>query len=351
LFELAAHFQQTGQLDLTASCQELITRRCPSDPLADQALVWLVQYFASSETAHATRPITTEIVRAVNNENPTIEVQPATALVDTEQSQAPPDSLSQRRFTRAVQVAEHIAQTRPLLYSEPQVRVPWAVAERKRGFPASAERYLQALAIRYPGEAWQECGAAERWLADPTKPTFTKPRMIARFTTTKPKLDGQLNEPFWQTNSMTLKSEKSEIHLAYDTNFLYLALNCAKSPELSYATESRKRTYDADLAEHDRVRILLDVDRDYTTYFVLTIDQRGWTNDACWQDQSWNPQWFVAAGGDAEHWTSEAAIPWGELTATPPASGDAWALSSTRILPATPMPSVGPQDFALLLFK
>jgi hypothetical protein len=99
------------------------------------------------------------------------------------------------------------------------------------------------------------------------------------------------------------------------------------------------------------VRLLLDVDRDYTTYFDLAVDHRGWTNDVCWQDKSWNPKWFVAAGDSAQHWTSEAAIPWNELTANPPNIGAAWVFSGERLGGEASSKVVGPNDFCLLLFK
>ena len=48
------------------------------------------------------------------------------------------------------------------------------------------------------------------------------------------------------------------------------------------------------LAPFDRVCLLLDVDRDYSTYYHLQIDQRGCTREDCWGDVTWNPKWYVA---------------------------------------------------------
>jgi hypothetical protein len=360
LLELATHFQQTNQMDLSVACQELITRRCPSDPLADQALVWLVQYYASSETAHAHRPVTTEIVESppAGSQRDPGAIQQATALQETpspEHAGGGSSALAQQRFTRAAQVAEHIAHTRPLLYSEPQVRVPWAIAERKRGIPDKAERYLESLGIRFPGEAWQACGEVERWLADPSKPPPKKERVICRFTITKPQLDGKLDEPFWEKSSALTPSQYQEpasgIRLAWDEEYLYMAVKCAKSRQHAYPTEQRRRTYDADLTDHDHVKLFLDVDRDYTTYFALAVDHRGWTHDSCWHDASWNPKWFVAANSDESNWSAEAAIPWAELTPTAPKAGDAWTVSSQRILPNAAPQTLSPQDFRVLIFK
>jgi photosystem II stability/assembly factor-like uncharacterized protein len=355
LFELSTYFRQAGEMDFAASTLELLARRYPDDPQVDAALVWLVQFYASGEAAHVYRPVVSPVALAVAVEEQGAQtVEPAS----TTNEDAKLVSAVSPRFTRAAEVAQHIAQTRPLLYSEPMVRVPWAMAERKRGESEAADRYLESLTVRAVGEVWQQCGVAERWIADTTKPAPSKQRVICRFTGTKPKLDGKLDEEMWQAPGLALgvsisenQSAASSVVFANDENYLYVGVKCVKNSKLNYETDGRARTYDADLTGRDRVRLLLDVDRDYTTYFDLAVDHRGWTNDACWQDKSWNPKWFVAADGDAGQWTCEAAIPWSELTAEPPKIGGAWALSASRLGPALNSKVVGPNDFCLLLFK
>ena len=71
----------------------------------------------------------------------------------------------------------------------------------------------------------------------------------------------------------------------------------------------KNRTRDADLDAFDRVSILLDLDRDYATYFHLQIDQRGCVREDCWGDVSWNPKWFVAVKSTPSAWYIEAALP------------------------------------------
>ena len=58
------------------------------------------------------------------------------------------------------------------------------------------------------------------------------------------------------------------------------------------------RPRDADLRPYDRVSLLLDLDRDYATYFHLQVDQRGCVCEDCWGDRTWNPRWFVAVHSD-----------------------------------------------------
>ena len=143
---------------------------------------------------------------------------------------------------------------------------------------------------------------------------------------------------------------------AYDNEFLYLAFANAKADSVVYVGDPQPRTYDADLSQHDHLRIRLDLDRDYATYYELAVDHRGWTADRCWLDASWNLKWFVAAGGDDAHWTVEAAIPWKSLTTNPPTSGDAWAIAWERVLPksaTSPAAETPPSvvNFHLLLFQ
>ena len=104
--------------------------------------------------------------------------------------------------------------------------------------------------------------------------------------------------------------------------------------------------------------ILLDLDRDYQTYFHLQIDQRGAVAEDCWGDRTWNPTWFVACKSGPDGWTAEAAIPLKELTGDAPTIGKAWAVNVVRILPgrgvqAWSLPAdvrPRPEGMGLLLF-
>src|SRR5207249_344892 len=75
------------------------------------------------------------------------------------------------------------------------------------------------------------------------------------------------------------------------------------------------------------------LDRDYSTCFRLDVDERGCVYEDCWDDKTWNPQWFVAVHGDETAWQLEAAIPLAELTGEPITTGRAWACNMVRVLP------------------
>ena len=81
--------------------------------------------------------------------------------------------------------------------------------------------------------------------------------------------------------------------------------------------------------------LLLDVDRDYATWWQLSVDHRGRPAASCFGDATWNPQWYIAAGGDESWWTVEAAIPLAELAPHGPRSATSGPLRSSASFPGT----------------
>src|SRR5262249_46265667 len=143
-------------------------------------------------------------------------------------------------------------------------------------------------------------------------------------TSARPVLDGVLSDGCWQ--------DAAEIPLAggdpaVDQNGKGLAMLCRDGEDLYLAASlpriagvrtdrpsNRERRYDEDLTDFDRVTIYLDLDRDRTTYFAFSIDQRGCTSESCCRDRTWNPKgWVVAVAAEETHWRLEAAIPLAEL--------------------------------------
>ena len=150
-----------------------------------------------------------------------------------------------------------------------------------------------------------------------------------------------------------------EVRLAYDNEFLYLAICCPKIAGVEYPPDDRARPRDADLSQHDRVEVQLDLDRDFATAYSLTVDSRGWSRDACWDDINWNPTWYIAAADEETSWTVEAAVPLAELTTNPPAARHVWAASARRTIPrvgyeswaGAPTGDESPNQFGLLIFE
>ena len=155
------------------------------------------------------------------------------------------------------------------------------------------------------------------------------------------------------------RSLKTEIRWAWDDQFLFLAARCVRPPGTPRVDESDQRQRDVDLSENDRIVIRLDIDRDYSTHWKLTVDHRGWANDALNYDASWNPNWFIDSVSTDQSWTVEAAIPWDQIAPETPRPGDVWAIGIDRIIPGLGAQGWGePQerqvernDVGLLIFE
>ncbi len=391
LYQLAQRYYRQGRWELAAECFDLIVERYPAHSLAGASLVWLLQYYASSEAAwrnRSTQQLTAQQATALAPivkgrateplEDPAGEVRQAGGARRGEAIAAGAQVAiggglvldareSQERLAKAAGYAKQIEQLQPALFGEPMVRFPLAAAHRGQGLTRQAERYFLTLRHNRTHDAWYTCAQAELWLAEPkTEPP--KAFWNCARAAGKPRLDGKLDEPMWQAgNRVELRSPQRDdaewsavAMLAYDAEFLYLGVSCTRAAGSKYAkSPDQPRPRDADLSDQDRVELLLDVDRDYTTYYRLVIDQRGWTCESCWQDTNWNPQWFVASGGADGTWTAEAAIPLSELSGQPPTSKTIWAAGVQRVVPGvgfqswtTPASSeIQPEGFGYLVFQ
>lgn len=376
LFNLANHYHAAGQWNMAAETMHLLAEKHPEHRLAPSALLWLVQYWSSGEAAwreQRQQRITTQQVRAEPQQHDDQDdVQ--TAVTDDRSTRFGVRQASNLaidlgrevdRHGQALELGKLLQMRYPTLYSEPVVQFPLAIASRQQGSARSAERALLAARRSRPHDAWWECAEAEFWLAD-RGGIGPKPVWHAVRARGKPLLDGRLDEPIWkEARPAQLKSPlqddaawRGAAMLAYDEGFLYLAVSCRKVPGLTYPAGTTPRPRDPDLSAHDRVEVLVDVDRDWSTYYRLTVDHRGWTGESCWGDSTWDPAWYVAADETDTTWTVEAAIPLDELTGSFPRQGTAWAVGAQRVVPgvgfqswSTPAaPSVIPEGFGLLIF-
>jgi hypothetical protein len=395
LSALADAHLRVGDLTLAADAHRTLLAKYPQEPLAVASVRWLVRTYASSEIAHASRqadPGKQALAQQLASTN--------VAAVETKQN---PNSAAATAAVAAygLILASDAARANPALDDDPPLRYQRYVAARVAGNEKVANKFLAPLNRADAPEPWAACARAEIWLANQAsrgvpapgapdaapKPTLPCPAVAA-----PPHLDGQLNDRVWNSAivggvsdadepppsqppsasarrpTSTIESasgttfgdpaHQTEIRFAHDDQFLYLFIRCAKLPGVGYAPDPRPRTHDEDLSQSDRVRIRLDLDRDYATWFELTIDSRGRTADHA-PSIHWNPEWYVAAGGGATHWTIEAAIPFTSLADRPPTPGEAWAVAIDRQSPSAPAQSwtgadardLSPARFGLLLFE
>jgi hypothetical protein len=353
--DLAVAHERAGQLNLAAEARLMGVQAYPQEPAARAALLWLTRLYASCEVAHRYRPAGQET---------NAEADRGAALYAYQLAGSVPNegglSVSRKRG------------------DEPALVFARAVAARRAGVPKAAGTLLATLKHAKAGEPWGDCARVEAWLEGGQSGEAPKSVVRCVRTVEAPRLDGVLDEACWApvatveveegvsakpSAAADLRQAEPDVRWAWDGEYLYVAVRCPKAAGVTYPRDERGRTRDAALEAFDRVRLLVDVDRDYATGFELTVDSRGWTREACWGDIAWNPEWFVAAGEADGAWTAEAAIGLEQLGTKGMASGAAWAVGVERTLPesgegerARP-PAVsqtdtpGPKAFRVLIFE
>jgi photosystem II stability/assembly factor-like uncharacterized protein len=379
LDELAQSLLHAGDLRRVAQVRELLLQRYPQDPSSLEAAEWLVQFYASREAAWAFGDAE-RIDEAIDDAGPD-----GSATSPTPPGGAPPPvrgPLGRReRLARATTLANFLAQRSPLHYELPTLRFPAAAAAAALGDKA-AQLYWTTQAQRDPAWPWQAAAATQLQLRDPEQRRLGPPPAVCRRAAERPTLDAVYDEPFWEhADALRLQSRTAEpglaqpstVRWAYDDQYLYVAIACPLAPGQTYAPDERPRPQDADLTAFDRVRLALDLDGDYVSWFELEVDYRGFLADRCWRSAAWNPQWFVAArivasaaaddgesvGASGGEWQVEAAIPWTALAPAAPALGEAWSVAIERITPGVgfqtlngrPAATPRPENFGVLRFE
>lgn len=336
--ELAHAHQAAGDINLAADARLLFVQTHAGAPEARDAQLWLTRLYASSEVSHMHRPAGT----------------------------AASDDVDQGLAMYGYSLAGGDTGAKDPM-SDPELTFARAVAARRAGLTKPAAAQLSPLKHQRPGDPWGDCARAEAWLAESRESPPPKPVARCAPAAARPTLDGKLDDPCWHgavaVELGTAATRPGLVRVAYDGEFLYLGVTCAKLDGVDYARDDAPRPHDGDLSRHDRVTVVLDADRDYATGFELTIDSRAWTGDRCWGDAAWNPDWYVAGGEDdlptGAAWTAEAAIPWKALAIRAPRAGEAWACSVFREAPGVDTQrwsgdassATGPTAFGLLRFE
>lgn len=404
LVELAEDYKRLSRWDLAEATLIELIERYPDQPVARSAMRWLFQWWSGVEPAWqrataigATRrklrvdsdaivsriERATELARTRTGFGPDTEVDlgpdpvefiEQTGHAETETNRDARAAAVNHWREQAVRMASLIRRKDPGLFRTPQVHFPLASLLRSRGIHRLADRYYR----RFQGsgsetgaadDPWRRTAQGELWLLAP-RDESPKPVAVCKRAPERPVLDGLLSDACWQdANEIRLTRmhgdegdarSHSFALLSWDAEHLYFAASILRAPG---APQDRPvqagRTHDADLSKFDRIGLFLDLDRDYTTYYALHVDQRGWTAESCWEDAAWNPKWYVAATADETHWRVEAAIPWKELGPGPPAKKSLWAVGIVRIIPAVGIESwthpagtkPRPEGFGLVRFE
>jgi len=405
-FAVASQYARLGQWALAKEVFLLMVDRYPAHTLSAEAIRWLIRHSASSEARHRQalgQFVVQEYVEyrgAINSvTNPRGQMprddadskapRPPERLIHHVQlpltqgqllpTFVPDDGGSRQAFDNVVKslgsngkksearlwyenvlaFETKLSSFGPVFTNDPPIQFCLNSARRNLGDVETARKWYAQFSSRQAEGPWRDAALAELWLLNRTGPP-PKPVAQCRQTDARPFLDGKLNDKCWEgVKPLVLRSANprdrdgdpnkrhwtddypTEVYLTYDKEYLYVGLVC-RQPKEKYVAPVKPRPRDADVRPFDRVSLLLDVDRDYSTYYHLQIDQRGCTCEDCWGDLSWNPKWFVAVQSEPGVWQIEAAIPFAELSSEPVSLGKTWACNVTRVVPGQ-----GVQAFSL----
>jgi photosystem II stability/assembly factor-like uncharacterized protein len=348
LSSIANYYVRFGQWLVAREIFLVLVDRFPDHPLAADAYRWLIRYNTSSEARRRQElgqfwMLSQTTIRQAQaqdfGEGDT--VRNLSELAGSRQITFLSSLQETRRwYEGSLDIGKRLAAFGPLYAADPVTQFCLQSARRHLGqFDPARHWYMQFVARQVDGP-WREAAATELWLANRTG-LPPKPVVACQAAATRPFLDGDFNDECWRTpkpltlrnaSGDTIKDYPTEVRLTYDKEFLYVAVRC-RHPADRYVPPVKVRPHDADLRPYDHVSLLLDLDRDYCTYFRLEVDQRGCVCDDCWGDRSWNPRWFVALKSDRESWQVEAAIPMIELTGDTVSPGNTWACNIVRTLP------------------
>jgi tetratricopeptide (TPR) repeat protein len=415
-FELGRQYARTGQWGLAREIFLLVADRYPAHPLAADACRWLIRHSASSEVRRRQELGQFLILKDVRFEASSEESEDGTegaklvaprpagkatgplrfvtkspdfrlgVVVNSEAGVMQNRAEARQWYENGLALEPRLRAFGPLFVSDPSVQFCLHAIRRNLGDVETARKWYAQFADRQPAGPWRDAALAELWLVNRTG-TAPRPVLYCRQTDTKPLLDGKLDDACWQTVKPavlrhaargskaardsrerggdspedTAGGHATEVSLAYDKEFLYIGLRC-RQPLDGHVPLVKVRPRDADVRSHDRVSFLLDLDRDYATYYHIQFDQRGcvreeFCQDGC-RDKSWNPRLFVACHSEPGVWQIEAALPLAALTGDPVTLGKAWACNVVRVVPGSGVDALSwpadveprPEGMGLLMF-
>jgi photosystem II stability/assembly factor-like uncharacterized protein len=389
MMQLAERYLAMGKTELAANASTLLVSTWPDHAFTPANLAWLAQYYASDEFGQIElmkrvksgqlersgeiteaekfrNKFATQPQKIQHNGTAKMVWLPTQAMLDTKvkssieaddsefQPLDPSDNLEVNPnrptlFEDRMRLASHflsrLGNRDPELVAGSEFKFLKAQISRRMNGLAGNEGLLKSLVQRRDFRSTGFSLGAQREMEIGGLATTgnSKPLINCRPTTERPKLDGRLDESFWQTaltdptgiqNQAPLTLDPNapadRIMLAYDDEFLYAAIVCQKIQGQYYNARKQARPRDANLSRRDRVELSIDVDRDYRSTNQFVIDHRGWVNESCTGSSGWNPEWYVSQSENESSWTVEAAIPLNQLLPGSVEPDSTWAIRVAR---------------------
>lgn len=339
LFQLGDRFHHSGRPQLALEVMERFTQRDRTHELSAAALLWQMRLATSGEVrtrianGAPDQPVPVQpLVRPGTN-----FVAPSARTARTRQVATPENLAIQQQ--QILKLVETMQQSQPQLTSRPDVKMMLISADRNAGRTREADASLRAMASSSP-LGWERVIESE--LLQVGRGGSELPANIScRRTMVRPRLDGHLDDEAWEGSRPTALRSRlydddawpAQVMLMHDDDFLYVSATCTKCAAANYVKSDTTRPRDPHLDDQDRLELLIDIDRDYSTFYRLIVDYRGWSAESCLADSTWNPEWYVAANEDGDSWTVEAAISKRDLIYDPGNTRNIWAIGLQRVVP------------------
>lgn len=163
----------------------------------------------------------------------------------------------------------------------------------------------------------------------------------------EPKVDGLLDDSVWTGASQITTffqrepdeglpaTESTNVAITFDTHNLYIGIRCYESKvDQIIANEMRR---DAELAENDRIEIILDTFNVGRNAFFFSTNPLGVQRDGLVSNEgenlnwNWNGVWYCDARIDSLGWTAEIAIPFRTLRFDENRDGE-WGINIGRFI-------------------
>jgi hypothetical protein len=369
---VAREFARRGEWALAREAYRLVVERFPTHPLAVDALRWLIRHEASSEARRRHEMGQFALLTEKRFGSPKDVKTPKVTDFETRSNVLLSANKQEKNWYQGcLEIGKLLERFGPFQATDPGLQFCLLSARRNLGEIARAQEWYQEFANRFPDSPWHSHAQAEMWLLN-RNGAPPRPALVCQQAAERPFLDGKFDDACWaECTAMPLtvaggdrntleKEYPTTVRMSYDSEFLYLAIHCAHPADRGEPA-AKVRTRDGDLRAHDRISLLLDLDRDYATCFHFQVDATGCVAEDCWGDRSWNPRWFVAIHREPTAWTAEISIPLDALTADRVTSGRAWAFNVIRTLPGrgvqafstpaeVPEEALRPEGMGLLLF-
>ncbi|HMC88841.1 MAG TPA: YCF48-related protein, partial [Gemmataceae bacterium] len=272
-FAVANHYVRIGQWTMAREIFLHMVDRYPAHPLSADAYRWLIRHNTSGE-ARRRQEMGQFWVLSQTTVRPSEDYRSESIVKFREFDEIVKDQLTmlgdrtetRRWYQGSLDIGKRFAALGPLYATEPPIQFCLQAARRHLGDFEAARAWYQQFCTEHPDGPWRDAAAMELWLLNRTGMP-PKPVAYCREASARPFLDGKFDDACWQgvkplvlRNAVgdTVKDHPSEAWLAYDKDFLYVALRC-RHPAERYVPPVTVRPRDADLRPFDHVSLLLDL--------------------------------------------------------------------------------------------